>query len=138
MAGLAGEAAMIESADEAKAWYASLGPWVTAKAVAEYCNISEQELLEWTEARRVLGVEFAGGKYYYQARQFKDGGPLIGLDRVLAVLVRAFRAPATMAGWFAGRAYVGMDVTRWDLLRLGDVKLVLDLAQDAADWVNRP
>ncbi|MEX1078021.1 MAG: hypothetical protein WED09_02805 [Homoserinimonas sp.] len=129
---------MIESADEAAAYYASLGPWVTAKAVADYCNISEQELLEWTEGRRVLGVEFADGKYYYQARQFKDGAPVIGLDRVLAVLARGFRAPATMAGWFAGRAYVGMDLTRWDLLRLGDVKLVLGWAQDAADWVTRP
>lgn len=128
---------MIGPEDEAAAYYASLGPWVTAKAVAKYCNISEQELVEWTESRRVLGVEFADGKHYYQAQQFKDGGPIVGLDRVLAVLAQAFVAPATMAGWFAGSAYVGMDVTRWDLLRLGDMKLVLSLAQDAVDWVTR-
>lgn len=129
---------MIGPVDEAAAYYASLGPWVTAKAVAEYCNISEQELLLWTESRRVLGVEFAGGKYYYQARQFKDGGPAIGLDRILAVLAPAFVAPASQAGWFAGQAYIGMDVTRWDLLHLGDVKLLLDWAKADTDWVTRP
>lgn len=129
---------MIGPADEAAAYYASLGPWVTAKAVAEYCNISEQELLVRTESGWVLGVEFADGKYYYQAQQFMDGGPLAGLDQVLAVLARGFRAPATMAGWFAGRAYIGMDVSRWDLLRLGDVKLVLGWAQEDADRVTRP
>lgn len=129
---------MIESADEAAAYYASLGPWVTAKAVANYCNISEQKLLEWTEGRRVLGVEFADGKYYYQARQFKDGGTVIGLDRVLAVLAPAFVAPASQAGWLAGQAYIGMDVTRWDLLHLGDVKLILDWAQADAERVTRP
>lgn len=118
-------------------WYASIGAWVTARAVAEYCNISEQELLDWTANRRVLGVPFADGKFYYQAKQFKDGWPVVGLDRVLAVLAQAFRAPATMAGWFSGRAYIGMDITRWDLLRLGDVKLVLQLAEDAVNWVNR-
>lgn len=129
---------MMAPEDEAAAYYASLGrPWVTAKAVANYCNISEQELLEWTESQKVLGVEFADGKYYYPAQQFKDGGPLVGLDRVLAVLARGFRAPATMAGWFAGRAYVGMDLARWDLLRLGDVELVLDWAQFAVDWFTR-
>jgi predicted NAD-dependent protein-ADP-ribosyltransferase YbiA (DUF1768 family) len=128
---------MIESADEGAAWYASIGPWVTAKAAAEYCKISERELLEWTESQQVLGVEFADAKYYYQARQFKDGGPVTGLDRVLAVLARAFRAPATQAGWLAGRAYAGMDITRWDLLRLGDVKLILDWAKADSEWVTR-
>lgn len=129
---------MIESADEAAAWYASIGPWVTAKAAAKYCNISEQELLRWTETRRVLGVEFADGKYYYPAKQFKEGGPISGLDRILDVLAPAFVAPGSQAGWFAGRAYVGMDITRWDLLRLGDVKLVLSWARSDADWVTRP
>lgn len=129
---------MTESLNQAAVYYAaSLGPWWTARAVAEYCNLSEQELLQWTERRRVLGVKFAGGKYYYPAKQFKDGGPLIGLDRILAVLAQAFGAPATKAGWFAGRAYVGMDLIRWDLLPLGDVKLVLGWAQADADWVNR-
>lgn len=128
---------MKASREEAVAYYASIGPWVKARAVAEDCNILEQELLGWTESRRVLGVEFADGKYYYPAKQFKDGAPLVGLDQVLAVLARAFVAPASQAGWFAGRMYVGMDVTRWDLLRLGDVKLVLSCAQDAVDWVNR-
>lgn len=129
---------MIGPADEAAAYYASLGPWVTANAVAEYCNISEQELLQWTEARRVLGVEFADGKYYYQAQQFKDGAPVVGIDRILAVLAPAFVARASQAGWLAGQAYIGMDVTRWDLLRLGDVKLLLGWAQDDADRVTRP
>lgn len=128
---------MIGPEDEAAAYYASIGPWVTAKAVAENCDISEQELLEWTGSQKVLGVVFADGKYYYPAQQFKDGGPLVGLDRVLAVLAKGFRAPATMAGWFAGRAYIGMDLTRWDLLRLGDVELVLGWAQLDVDWVTR-
>lgn len=129
---------MIGPADEAAAYYASLGPWVTANAVAEYCNISEQELLEWTEGRRVLGVEFADGKHYYQARQFRDGDPVVGLDRILVVLATAFVAPASQAGWLAGQAYIGMDVTRWDLLHLGDVKLLLDWAQADAERVTRP
>lgn len=129
---------MKASPEEAAAYYASLGPWVTTKAVAEYCNISEYEVLQWTESGKLLGVEFADGKYYYQARQFKDGGPLVGLDRILAALAPGFRAPASQAGWLAGRAYIGMDVTRWDLLRLGDVNLLLDWATTDAAWVNRP
>ncbi|PWB98183.1 hypothetical protein [Homoserinimonas hongtaonis] len=129
---------MIAPADEAAAYYASLGPWITAKTAAKYCNISELELLNWTEDSRVLGVKFSDGRYYYQSRQFQNGAPVVGLDRILAVLSQAFKAPETMAGWLAGRAYIGMDVTRWDLLRLGDLELLLDWAQDDADSVTRP
>ncbi|MEX1080174.1 MAG: hypothetical protein WED09_13825 [Homoserinimonas sp.] len=127
-----------QSAEEASAYYASIGPWVTAAAVIKYCDISEQTLESWRESRLVLGVEFADGQFYYQQQQFVDEQPLPGLDRVLDVLAPAFRSPGSQAGWFAAKAYYGDSTTRWDVLRAGEVQLLVGWGEEDAGRVLGP
>lgn len=129
---------MTEDSGEAVEYYKSIGPWATAESVAKYCNLTADELLRQTEEQRLLGVEFADGKYYYPSLQFKDGGPVPGLERILAVLATAYRAPASQVAWLAAEAYEDDDITRWDVLHQEKVELLLSWARTDTDWVNRP
>jgi hypothetical protein len=122
-----------ESIEESARYYASLGEWVTPQAVMNYCHITADTLREWRVTNRVLGAEFNDGNFYYPTAQFRDGRVAPGLSDVLAVLSRGFRANATRIAWFAGRAYVGEAIARWDLLRAGEVSLLIEWAkQDVA------
>jgi hypothetical protein len=119
-----------ESIEDTARYYASLGEWVTAQAVMDYWQITAGTLREWRETNRVLGAKFNDGSFYYPAAQFQDGGPVRGLSDVLAVLSRGYRADATRIAWFAGRAYIGEEVTRWDLLREGEKSLLMEWASE--------
>lgn len=93
---------------------------------------------EWRETNQVLGAEFNDDNFYYLAAQFRNGRAAPGLQDVLAVLSRGYRANATRIAWFAGRAYIGEEVKRWDLLLEGKIKLLIEWAgQDVARFMGR-
>lgn len=127
-----------ESIEETARYYASLGEWITAQAVMNYCHITADTLREWRETNRVLGAEFNDGSFYYPAAQFRDGQAAPGLPDVLDVLSRGYRANATRIAWFAGRAYVGEEITRWDLLLEGKVSLLIEWAREDVARIAGP
>ena len=120
---------------EARDYYTSIGPWVTGNAVRDTFGVSWQALKTWRDKHALLGVEFADGKFYYPAKQFKDGTIVNGLSEVLKALVPGFGAPASRAGWLARPAYVGESATRWDVLRKDGPGLVAAWAREDAKRV---
>lgn len=130
--------AIPRSNEDASAYFASIGPWYSAAAVREYCAISEETLERWRVNRLVLAVEFADGQHYYPAQQFADGRRVRGLAQVLDLLEPAYGAPETRAAWLAGPAYENESQTQWELLRAGELGLVLRSAvEDVARVLGR-
>lgn len=127
-----------KSREETARYYATLGRWVTAQVVMDYCQITEDTLREWRETHRVLGAEFNDGNFYYPAEQFRGGRAALGLSDVVAVLSRGYLANATRIAWFAGQAYMGEEVTRWDLLLEGRVSLLIEWAERDVARITGP
>ncbi|MBF0671357.1 MAG: hypothetical protein IR160_02085 [Salinibacterium sp.] len=127
-----------EGSEETVRYFATLGRWVSAQAVMDYCQISADTLRGWREADQVLGAEFNDGNVYYPAAQFRDGRAAPGLSDVLAVLSRGYLGNATRIAWFAGQAYIGDERTRWDLLLEGRIGLLIEWAEQDVARITGP
>ena len=108
---------------EAVAYYDNLGPWVPQALVRETLAVTDEELAELRDSRRILGVEF-GGQFYYPAWLFAGGNVVEGLARVLDALSAGFSSAEAQTAWLAEPAFEGEPETRWQALRRGQVEEV--------------
>lgn len=56
-----------ESIEQTARYYATLGGWITAQAVMDYCQITVDALQEWRKTNHVPGAEFNDRNFYYPA-----------------------------------------------------------------------
>jgi len=122
---------------EEQEYYDALGPWATERAVSDALDMSTDSLALERQHHALLGVKF-GGSYYFPVHQFNQGRVINGLALALEALDTGFPAPEMQAGWFAEQAYEDEPVTRWDVLRSGEVSTILQWAKDDAAWASRP
>jgi hypothetical protein len=109
------------------------GPWAGLTTVCEYLGITEQQLEQLVEQRQVLGILFRDHRRYFPTRQFHQGQVLEGLPAVLEVLAVGPANEQTWATWLA--APIDGEITGWDLLRAGQLDMLLTEARhDVWRW----
>ncbi|TFD75433.1 hypothetical protein E3T54_11920 [Cryobacterium sp. Sr8] len=118
------------------AFYESLGPWATQRAVRDTLGVDDAALDSMRESHRLLAVRF-GGDLYYPLPQFTGGRVIAGLEPVLIALSAGFTSPEAQAAWFAEPAYEDDARTRWQVLGDGDGSDVVRWAGIDAAAVRR-
>lgn len=114
------------------AFFESLGPWATQRAVRDALGADDATLKLLRESHELLGVEFGEGLYCYPLLQFESGRVIEGLQPVLIALSGGFTSNEAKVAWLAESAYEGDTLTRWQVLRDGNIDVVRWAASDAA------
>jgi hypothetical protein len=102
------------------------GGTLSAGEVAQVLGITRQAVDKQRRGHKLLGLR-VGQTWRYPAWQFVDGAPLAGLDRVLTGLRDV--SPWTVAAFIVGRHARLGGRRPLDLLRKGEVTLVVDAAR---------
>lgn len=100
----------------------SEGGVVTAGQMATLLGISRQAVDQRRRAGTLLGFRDKGREYLYPAWQVRDGRPLPGLERVLAILREGEHGAKSQLVFFLSPDVVPDDARPLDLLRSGSAE----------------
>jgi hypothetical protein len=118
--------ALLRGVEEKRRLVNTEGGTLSAGEVAQVLGITRQAVDKQRRGHKLLGLR-VGQTWRYPAWQFVDGAPLAGLDRVLARLRDV--SPWTVAAFIVGRHARLGGRRPLDLLRKGEVTLVVDAAR---------
>lgn len=103
----------------------SEGGVVTAQQMATLLGISRQAVDKRRRLGTLLAFQDTGRAYLYPAWQVRDGSPLPGLERVLAILREGEHDPTSQFIFFLSPDVVPDDARPLDLLREGHQEAII-------------
>lgn len=127
---LAREAAE-QAVDTAAIWHEHLGAFYDVEGVRRLLGRSGRPVSKQAVSKRrgLLALRTGSGRVVYPSFQFRDGGPLAGIEQVLAVLPEVLVSRWTVASWLVS-PQPDLDGDRpLDVLAAGHIEPVTDAAR---------